>query len=464
MSDGDRLPAASEVIERALSSSRVDNCVVVVSDGSEADVRFANNTTTTNGLRRDRRVTVVSFVGSADGVAVGVASRGGAVDIDELVKASEADAGGASGADDAMALIDGTEAPGFETPPVLTDEHSIDGVVHALADAFSRARSAGHVLSGFASHRVDTTYLGSSTGLRLRHEQPAGTLQLVARSTDGTRSTWAGAGTSWFDDVEIDVLHDRLIRRLSWAQRRVDLPAGRYETLLPPDATADLMVVLSQALSGRDAEDGRSVFSATGGATKLGQTLSSLPFRLRSDPAEPGLECAPFVVATASGTDVSVFDNGLPVGPTTWVDEGRLGALEYHRAAAARSGMVATPPGDNLVLELPGAGDSLDDLIGRTQRALLVTCLWYIREVDPVTLLVTGLTRDGVYLVEGGEVVGAVNNFRFNESPIDVLARTTEAGRTERALSREWGDWQSRTAMPALRVADFNMSSVSPAT
>jgi predicted Zn-dependent protease len=311
---------------------------------------------------------------------------------------------------------------------------------------------------------VETTCLGSSRGLRLRHEQPAGTLQLVARSADGTRSSWAGAGTAWFDDVEIDVLHDRLVRRLAWAERRVELPAGRYETLLPPDATADLMVVVSQALSGRDAEDGRSAFSAPGGATKLGATLSSLPFTLRSDPAEPGLESAPFLVTTASGADVSVFDNGLPIGPTAWVADGRLGALEYHRAAAARSGTAPTAPGGNLVLELPGATDSLDDLIGRTERGLLLTCLWYIREVDPVTLLVTGLTRDGVYLVEGGEVVAAVNNFRFNESPIDVLARSTEAGRTVRALSREWGEWQSRTAMPALRVADFNMSSISPAT
>ena len=480
MSDGDRLPAASDVIEEALSSSRGHDCVVVVTDASEADVRFANNTTTTNGLRRDRRVTVVSFlgrggsaagagdaVGAGDGggVAVGVASRGGAVDIAELVRASEADAAGAGPADDAVALVEaGAEDRAFGEPPVLTDEGSIDGVVRSLADAFARARSAGHVLAGFASHRVETTYLGSSTGLRRRHEQPAGTLQLVARSADGTRSTWAGAGTSWFDDVEIGALHDRLVTRLAWAGRKVELPAGRYETLLPPDATADLMVVLSQALSGRDAEDGRSAFSAPGGGTRLGETLSSLPFTLRSDPAEPGLECAPFVVATASGTDVSVFDNGLPVGSTEWIGEGRLRALEYHRAAAARSGTVAQPPGDNLVLELPGATEPLDDLIGRTERGLLVTCLWYIREVDPVTLLVTGLTRDGVYLVEGGEVVGAVNNFRFNESPIDVLARSTEAGRTVRALSREWGDWQSRTAMPALRVADFNMSSVSPAT
>jgi len=478
MSDGDRLPAASDVIEEALSASRGDDCVVVVTDGSEADVRFANNTTTTNGLRRDRRVTVVSFLGrsrdggrsgdgggSGDGVAVGVDSRGGAVDVAELVRASEADARGAAAADDAVALIEATTAdPGFEARPVVTDLPALDGVVRSLAAAFGRARSAGHVLAGFASHRVETTYLGSSRGLRRRHEQPTGTLQLVARSADGTRSSWAGAGTSWFDDVEIDVLHDRLVRRLAWAERRMELPAGRYETILPPDATADLMVVLSHALSGRDAEDGRSAFSAPGGGTKIGETLSSLPFTLRSDPSEPGLECAPFVVATASGTDVSVFDNGLPVGPTAWVDRGQLRSLEYHRAAAARSGTVATPPGDNLVLELPGATGTLDELVARTERGLLLTCLWYIREVDPVTLLVTGLTRDGVYLVEGGEVVGAVNNFRFNESPVDVLARTTEAGGTVRALSREWCDWQSRTAMPALRVADFNMSSVSPAT
>jgi predicted Zn-dependent protease len=466
---GDRLPAASEVIERALSLSGSDDCVVVVSDGSEADVRFANNTTTTNGLRRDRRVTVVSFQGVPGGVpggvAVGVASRGGAVDVAELVKASEEEAKGAPAADDAAPLVaGGAESVQFGDPPALTGMSALEGVVTSLANAFGLARSAGHVLAGFAQHRVETTYLGSSSGLRLRHEQPAGTLQLVARSADGSRSTWAGAGTSWFDDVEIDVLHDRLVRRLVWAERKVELPAGRYETLLPPDATADLMVVLSQALSGRDAEDGRSAFSAPGGGTRIGEALSSLPFNLRSDPSAPGLECAPFVVATASGADVSVFDNGLPIGPTGWVEDGKLEALEYHRAAAARSDSVARAPGDNLLLDLPGATDSLDDMIGRTERGLLLTCLWYIREVDPVTLLVTGLTRDGVYLVEGGEVVGVVNNFRFNESPIDVLARTTEAGATVRALSREWGDWQSRTAMPALRVADFNMSSVSPAT
>jgi predicted Zn-dependent protease len=100
-------------------------------------------------------------------------------------------------------------------------------------------------------------------------------------------------------------------------------------------------------------------------------------------------------------------------------------------------------------------------MVAATERGLLLTCLWYIREVDPATLLLTGLTRDGVYLVENGEVTGQVNNFRFNESPVGVLGRAAEAGRTEQTLPREWSDWFTRAAMPALRVPEFNMSSVS---
>jgi predicted Zn-dependent protease len=115
-------------------------------------------------------------------------------------------------------------------------------------------------------------------------------------------------------------------------------------------------------------------------------------------------------------------------------------------------------------MSAPGSSADLDDLVARTERGLLLTCLWYIREVDAQTLLLTGLTRDGVYLVENGQVVGAVNNFRFNESPIALLGRLIEVGRSVAALPREWADWFTRTAMPPVRVADFNMSSVSAAT
>ncbi len=119
-------------------------------------------------------------------------------------------------------------------------------------------------------------------------------------------------------------------------------------------------------------------------------------------------------------------------------------------------------PGDNLILDA-GGSVSLDQMVAETERGLLLTTLWYIREVDPATLLLTGLTRDGVYLVENGKVTGAVNNFRFNESPLDLLRRVTQAGATERTLPREWKDWFTRTAMPSVRVPDFHMSSVSKA-
>jgi predicted Zn-dependent protease len=142
-----------------------------------------------------------------------------------------------------------------------------------------------------------------------------------------------------------------------------------------------------------------------------------------------------------------------------------LAQLRYHRAGAARSGVAAAPYIDNLVLRTPevGAG-SVDDMVARTERGLLLTCLWYIREVDPSTLLLTGLTRDGVYVVEDGKVVGAANNFRFNESPVDLLSRATEVGTPERALGRELGEYLNRAIMPAMRIPDFNMSSVSQAS
>jgi predicted Zn-dependent protease len=294
--------------------------------------------------------------------------------------------------------------------------------------------------------------------------EPTGKLELVARTDGGERSAWAAAGAADLGTVHVEDLEERLVRRLAWGERRIELDAGRYEVVLPPEAVADLVVMLGESTSGREAEEGRSVFSAPGGGTRLGESLSPHPFSLRSDPFAPGLECTPFVVTSISGQDVSVFDNGLPIQRTEWISEGRLARLQYHRAAAARAGVQPAVAADNLILELPGATSGLEDLIEHTERGLLLTCLWYIREVDAETLLLTGLTRDGVYLVEHGQIVGSVNNFRFNESPLDLLAKTIEAGRTERALSREWNDWLNRTAMPALRVAEFNMSSVSPAT
>jgi predicted Zn-dependent protease len=452
-----------EIVERAVELSRADGCVVIADETSSANLRWAGNALTTNGVTRGRKLTVIATVDGKEGTATGVVSRSAvtAADLEPLVRAAEEAAAKAGPAEDAQPLVDGVaHSPGFTEAPAETSSAVFADFAPALGEAFARARAGGRELYGFANHEMTSSYLGTSTGLRLRHDQPNGTLELNAKSPDRRRSAWAGRSTRDFKDVDPAALDADLATRLGWAERRVDLPAGRYETLLPPTAVADLLVYLLWSAGARDAAEGRTVFSNPGGGTRVGERLSELPLTLRSDPREPGLESAPFVLAHASGDDASVFDNGLPLAATEWISGGELKHLTTTRHSAGLTGLPVAPAIDNLVLD-GGTGKSLEEMVAATERGLLLTCLWYIREVDPATLLLTGLTRDGVYLVENGEVVGEVNNFRFNESPVDLLGRASEAGRTEKTLPREWGDWFTRAAMPALRVPDFNMSSVS---
>ncbi|GAQ53371.1 metallopeptidase TldD-related protein [Streptomyces acidiscabies] len=452
-----------EIVERALELSRADGCVVIADEQSSANLRWAGNALTTNGVTRGRTLTVIATVDGKEGTASGVVTRAAVTsdELESLVRAAEDAARAAGPAEDAQPLVSGTPAsPEFVEAPAETSSAVFADFAPALGEAFARAREGGRELYGFAHHELVSTYLGTSTGLRLRHDQPNGTLELNAKSPDRTRSAWAGRSTRDFKDVDPAALDAELAVRLGWAQRRIELPAGRYETLLPPTAVADLLIYQMWSQSGRDATEGRTVFSKPGGGTRLGERLTELPLSLRSDPHEPGLESAPFVIAHSSGGDTSVFDNGLPVRATEWIGNGELKNLVTSRHSAALTGLPVAPGGDNLILD-GGGSQSLDEMVAATGRGLLLTCLWYIREVDPATLLLTGLTRDGVYLVEDGEVVGEVNNFRFNESPVDLLGRAVEAGRTEKTLPREWSDWFTRAAMPALRVPDFNMSSVS---
>ncbi|MEU5220528.1 metallopeptidase TldD-related protein [Streptomyces sp. NPDC020807] len=458
-----RVSKPYEIVERALELSRADGCVVIADEESSANLRWAGNALTTNGVTRGRTVTVVATVDGGQGTASGVVSRSAVTldDLEPLVRAAEAAARAAGPAEDAQPLVEGVPVSAdFTEPPAETSSAVFTDFAPALGEAFARARAGGRELYGFANHEMTSTYLGTSTGLRLRHDQPNGTLDLNAKSPDRSRSAWAGRSTRDFKDVDPGELDAELAVRLGWAERRIELPAGRYETLLPPTAVADLLIYQLWSSMARDAVEGRTVFSKPGGGTRLGETLSPLPLTLRSDPNEPGLESAPFVISHASGDGSSVFDNGLPVGPVDWVKAGSLAHLVTTRHTAGLTRLPVAPEAGNLVLD--GGGErSLEEMVASTERGLLLTCLWYIREVDPATLLLTGLTRDGVYLVENGEVVGEVNNFRFNESPVDLLSRATEAGRTEKTLPREWSDWFTRTAMPALRVPDFNMSSVS---
>jgi predicted Zn-dependent protease len=186
-------------------------------------------------------------------------------------------------------------------------------------------------------------------------------------------------------------------------------------------------------------------------------------YNLFSDPHFPGIEESPFVVNTHDGSDSSVFDTGQPLPRVDWVYNGVLNALCTPRTVAVETGLPFTPNVGNLILDVPGGDGTLDDVIARTESGLLVNCLWYIRDLDEASMMVTGTTRDGVYEVRDGEVIGAVNNFRFNESPLSVLSRIHDAGTSVLCQTRENAEHVSDYLMPTLVIDEFNMSSISDA-
>ena len=450
------------LVEHALATSTSEHCIAIVNDSTSANLRWANNTLTTNGVMQAIDVTVIAFQGGGNASVSGTASS--LEQVSALVESADRAAAVADAAEDRAELVSGDAARDWEDEPGETSIHVFETFAEQLGDAFARADAERRILYGFVFHEVTTTYLGSSTGLRLRHVQPTGHYGCTGKNAELTNSAWVGGATRDFADVDASQMAADLATRLGWGERRVDLPPGRYDTVLPPTAVSDMMIYAYWSAGARNADDGQSVFSKPGGGTRIGEEIVNRGVTLRSDPSYAGLECAPFEVAGASSDRSSVYDNGLSLGPTDWIADGRLTSLIQTRHTADLTGQPTTPAIDNLVLDIDGGAGTEADLVSGLDDGLLLTCMWYIREVDPQTLLLTGLTRDGVYQVKGGEITGAVNNFRYNESPLDLLRRYTHASETIPSFSREWGeDFFSRTATPALRIPDFNMSSVSQA-
>jgi predicted Zn-dependent protease len=462
--------AAAELVERGLelAGAHPENAgtSVVVREDSSANLRWASNTLTTNGVSTAQSVTVATAVRTPAGTCLGTVSRRGVGldDLADLVAQARSVALTAPAAEDAAELVSGSAGDDFADAGEQTQASALTSVAEGLGEVLAEARDSGRELFGYAEHTLATTWLGTSGGVRRRHVQPNGTVELTGKSHGRSRSTYAAQAARDLSEVDVRQMAEQVTQRLEWQGRRTEMPAGRYDAVLPPSSVADLMIYLYWSSDARSAYEGRSVLSKRGGGTRVGEELTQLPLTLGSDPDHRGLECEPFVLTTQSSPFASVFDNGLSSPAVTWVDAGTLTALPTTRHTAAMTGLPVTPMVDNLLLSSPDGSGGVLDLVAGTERGLLLTSLWYIREVDPTTLLLTGLTRDGVYLVEGGEVVGAVNNFRFNESPVGMLRRVTGVGASQHTLSREWGEYFPRTSMPALRVRDFNFSSVSAAS
>ena len=449
-----------DTIDRVLRLSKADACIVIARRVASINVRWAHNTVTTNGDADEVQLSVISVIGRR--VASVSRTYFPPEQLEGIVREAEAACERRPDAPDYQPLLEGNGEPDdWGAPPSDSDIHVFDPLVPQLSRLYEDARRAGIATFGYSEFQTATTFVATTTGVRKRHTERIGKVEITGKTPDFARSSWVGRITHDFLDIDAREMFETLRQRLDWAARAIDMPAGAYEVLLEPSAAADLAIGAYSFMTRRDADEGRSPYSKPGGGTQIGERLFG-DVTLYSDPAEPRIGATPFHYGVDSGGASSVFDTGLDLRRTEWVRGGVLTNLIAPRYWAAKTGTTdAVPYINNLVLD--GDGPSMDEMIAQTERALLVTCFWYIRTVDPQSALVTGLTRDGVFLVEGGRVTGAVNNFRWNMSPIAALAQATQIGRTGLALPREHDEFL-RSKAPALRIERFNMSSVSEAS
>jgi len=456
--------SAQDLIEKITTAATCDDCIVVVKDKTQANLRWAGSTLTTNGVIQERNVTVIAFVAMDGGMAAGGVTRTDVTlaDIPAILSQAIAVAKAAGKAEDYAPLATNVSIGDWAAPHVPTGPEVFSTFAPALGDMFARSVADKIELFGYSEHTHETTWIGSKGGLRLRKDVPVGRVEMTGKSHNRSRSTWNGVETRDFKDVSVASIDAHIRQRLNWQATKVDLPAGRYDTLLPSGSVADLFTYMMWVSAARDAHEGQSVFSKKGGGTRVGEKLSNVGFQFFSDPDYKQLPASNFVGTAVSSPFSSVFDNGQPIKRVDWFKDGILQALIQTRASAALTNLDFTPIGDNLIMSVDGGAGSLEDLVKKVDNGLLLTTFWYIRMVDPNSLLLTGLTRDGVYHIKDGEVIGATNNFRWNDSPVSALGRIAHAGATEWTQPREWAGDASNMAVPPLVIKDFNMSTVSP--
>ena len=456
--------SAQDLIEKVLARATSDECIVIVRDKTQANLRWASSTLTTNGVIQERSVTVLAFVSMGASMAAGGVTRTNVdeKDIDAILSEAISAAKAAGPAEDFAPLAKDLSLGDWSAPHNPTGPEVFKKFAPDLGEMMKKSVADKIELFGYAEHTHSTIWVGSKGGLRLRNDSPIGRVEMTGKSHERSRSTWEGVETHDFSNVSIAAIDRAIRQRLEWQARKIDLPAGKYDTIFPSGTIADLYTYMIFVSTGRDAFEGQSVFSKKGGGTRVGEKLANVPVNLYSDPSNKLLPGSPFISNTASSSLGSIFDTGQRTLRVEWMKDGVLQSLIQTRATSKLTSLPFTPMGDNYFMEVSGSSGGIEELTKKVDNGLLLTTLWYIRMVDPNTLLLTGLTRDGVYYVKNGEVQGATNNFRWNDSPVSALSRIKAAGASEWTQPREWSEYATHMHFPALVISDFNMSTVSP--
>jgi predicted Zn-dependent protease len=455
---------AEALASRIMELSSADETQVNINSGWTGNTRFAVNRITTAGTSDNVSATVTARFGRRS--ASVTTNRFDEASLAEVVKSAAELARLAPEDPELMPLL------GPQT--YMPSEGYFDSTSNL--DASSRGEVAGSAIrlakqagdlkaAGFLQCTAGSFALANSAGLFSYQAATSLDYSLTVRTDDGTGSGWAGRGARDWSTVPYEALNRIAVDKAQLSREPRSLEPGTYTVVLEPQAVSDLISLLAQSLNARTADEGRSAFAAPAGGTRIGEKIVDSRITLRSDPQ--GLGSAPFAARLLAPDRRSLpgyisealpgsrpqNDDGLPLEPITWIEDGVLHNLSYSRFWAEKQGVKPTgPPGS---LRMSGEENSLEDLIRGTRRGVLVTRLWYIRNIDPRTILYTGLTRDGNFLIEDGQIVHPVNNFRWNDSPLSAFSSLEAMSRPVRV--------RANREVPAVRVGEFTFSSVSEA-
>ncbi len=436
---------ARTLLEKVLSYRKTDEGEASLHGGRSGNIRFARNMPTTTGESESVSLKYTAVIGRK----VGSASTS---DIDEeglrdVVRRAENLARLAQDSPEYMPRLGPqtyVDAPEWDEGATLISPNDRAAVARR---AIESARSNDVMAAGFYTHDASFSALANSRGLFAYTRSTSVDYMLTMRHEGGNGSGWGAGSSHRPSGVDADLLTRRALHKALASRNPVELEPGVYPVVLEPSCVGDMLQLLYWSLGRRGADEGRSFFADGEGGTKLGRELFDRGITISSDPASTIAPSTPW------------GDDGVPLAKTTWVEKGVLKNLAVGRYWAEKKGIAPLPFGTNIVME--GMDGGVDDLVAATDYGLLVTSFWYIRGVDPRTLLHTGLTRDGLFLIEDGKLTRPVVNFRWNESPVSVFAKTEMLGRAERVVTREGNP---PMIAPPLKVSEFRFTSLSPST
>jgi predicted Zn-dependent protease len=438
-------PESQSIIEKVVKMSKSDSISVALGSNETNNLRFAANQVSTAGSIADVGVQVTSNFGPKHATVV----TNNLSDAALLATVRQSEALAKLAPDDPEAMPD-LGPQNIKTVNAWFDDTariSAADLIKAGLTALEPARKAGDLTAaGYLVLNNTSSSLGNSKGLFAYHRATNANYTLTVRTTDGTGSGWAGAEHPEWSKLDISGVSARAIEKARLSRNPVAIEPGRYTVILEPQAVGDLVQLIGFYADARASDEGRSPFAKQGGGNKIGEKIMDSRVSLIADPFNPDILSQPW------------DGDGLPLGRQVFVENGVLKELYYSRFWAKKKGKPPTGAPTSFIMT--GATTSVNDMIKSTPRGVLVTRLWYLREVDPRTILYTGLTRDGTFLIENGKISKAIKNFRFNESPLFMLNNLEAIGPAVRIGGTEQG---GPVVMPPIKAKDFNFTSLSDA-